>query len=608
MLEAAKEIFIGLYYGLYYTQHHIIHSFIIIPIGMIILLAILYGFNQFLDVKLNVNFPASVLGSLINLVVLCVLSALTHLASSSTKGLATTGNAASYILEKYLTIIKPPMNFSLKWINVCFIPAFIILPLSKPIRFVEVAKIAGVFVVGGLGLMLYNVFIVIFLRRLGELMGLLRPEKLMKRNHELPAKKEGGSVIDLNLSYISAREDITTVDVSSLRSTRTNVNRQHNAQAGVHGDSRMTEESINLAFEMDDMGGKSETQSDSPVPTPKEPSPELHPHDSLTDLMMNLPPLSQTVALIVINYVDWIFYLTLFIVSIPLYYIRSLHILMIYHLSITVLAYYVALLVPMKFPKIKKIAHPILVLTAQILFVCFIGSLIYHKSPKGFLDDLRYYKTGKNYLKLFNQKPMIESGQTLTQSDLNEDYTSVPQWPGCGDVLSSLMDVSIVSLSLPMFTHRKDFVNNFWILIPILSSMALCFFCYPIVCHHIGIQAERSIGFIGRLITLALGTPLIESLGGSVSLMAVCTILSGICGVLLGDYFFKFLRIPADDFLVRGMTLGINCGAIATAHLLNVDPRAASISSLSFGIYGTTMIILASIGPVRELIRLFVGL
>ncbi|KAK7677555.1 hypothetical protein QCA50_019464 [Cerrena zonata] len=135
---------------------------------------------------------------------------------------------------------------------------------------------------------------------------------------------------------------------------------------------------------------------------------------------------------------------------------------------------------------------------------------------------------------------------------------------------------------------------------------ALTFFCYPIFCYTIGIESLRSIGFIGRLVTLALGTPLINALGGSVSLMAVCTILSGICGVLIGDSIFNFLRVPTNDYVTRGVTLGINCGAIATAHLLNIDPRAASMSSLSFSIFGTVMVIMASIGAIRLLIQSWV--
>ncbi len=42
--------------------------------------------------------------------------------------------------------------------------------------------------------------------------------------------------------------------------------------------------------------------------------------------------------------------------------------------------------------------------------------------------------------------------------------------------------------------------------------------------------------------TLALGTPLISTLGGSISLMAVC-ILSRVFGSLINEPLFKFLKV-----------------------------------------------------------------
>ncbi|KAF8000563.1 hypothetical protein HF325_005492 [Metschnikowia pulcherrima] len=136
-----------------------------------------------------------------------------------------------------------------------------------------------------------------------------------------------------------------------------------------------------------------------------------------------------------------------------------------FHLGLTVIAYYVAILSLDRFPSAKKYAHPILILTAEILLVCFISSLIYHRGNlSGFLDDLKYYKTGKNYLNLFNGKALYDNGKPVP--GLSMGFTSQPMWPGCGDILTSLMDISIVSLSLPMFTHRHDFIKNFWLLMP----------------------------------------------------------------------------------------------------------------------------------------------
>lgn len=619
------EVFSGILYGLRYSHHHLVHSYIIIPIGIVILFTILYGFNVLLSDIFKIEFPASVLGMLINLIFLCILDYLASFrdanASLKLRWVILVGEVSSWVLEKYLMIIQPSMNFSLKWINVFFIPSFVILPLSDHITFIECLKIAAVFLVGGVALMLFDVYSICLLKKILSAchLGHFDNEKVLNNDSQSPGStkldeekdSDERDIFSDSRSYISARVDITTIDVSNLRSTRTapesklqNSDISDNPFMNTIAEPNNLQRSLTTPQSFSpDKQSSSEIIRDnifSGTETPNEASDE--------DPLAHLSDLSKKVTLFVTNYIDWFLFIVLFIISLPLYYSRSLHVMLFYHLSITVLSFYLALLVPVKIPQLKKFAHPILISTAEILFVCFIGSIIYHNgSPKGFLDDLKYYKTGKTYLRLFNGKRMYNNGEYGTS--LDENFTAVPLWPGCGDILSSLMDVSIVSLSLPMFTHKRDFIRNFWILMPtILASMALTFFCYPLVSYHVGIKPERSIGFIGRLVTLALGTPLITALGGSISLMAVCTILSGILGVLIGDPFFSLLKVSPEDYLTRGVTLGINCGAIATAHLLNVDPRAASMSSLSFSIFGTIMIILASVNVIRELIRSWVGL
>lgn len=622
-MEKLRDLGKGICFGIWYSQHHIIHSFIIIPLGILVLFAVLYGFNMLLSDVLKIEFPASVLGMLVNLVFLCILSFMSSLGPTESISQRNWkhkfGSACHWVIEHYLLLIKPLMNFTLKWINVFFIPSFIILPLSDPITIIECLKIAAVFLIGGLFLMIFDVYMIMLLKVILTKLGIYS-FNFDKADNELVESKQTDEEIelfDLNRPFITARDDITTIDVKTLRPTKTeptqnvkdswsidnpfeesqarpNVKRILTSPVAPPKTVRLLEHAPASAGEEDRVPTKASREVSSTERF------DLH----------HLSPLAQTMTIFITNYIDWLIYLALFVISLPFYYIRSIHVMLPYHLGLTVIAYYVALLIPIRWPLSKKFAHPILILTAEILFVCFIGSLIYHKgSPNGFLEDLRFYKTGKSYLKLFDGKALWDNGTPVPERVLEEHVTSEPLWPGCGDVLSSLMDISIVSLSLPMFTHRRDFIKNFWILMPpLLVSMVLTFFCYPIICYRIGISSERSIGFIGRLVTLALGTPLITSLGGSVSLMAVCTILSGICGVLVGDQFFSLLRIPSNDFVTRGVTLGINCGAIATAHLLNVDPRAASMSSLSFSVFGTIMIILASVGAVRELIRSWVGM
>jgi len=160
-----------------------------------------------------------------------------------------------------------------------------------------------------------------------------------------------------------------------------------------------------------------------------------------------------------------------------------------------------------------------------------------------------------------------------------------------------------------MYRYREDLKKYFpIIIIPNILIGFITFFAYPPICYAIGISAERSISFIGRSVTLALALPVVQSLGGSQSLVAIIAILSGIIGVLIGSYILAWIRIREDDYLTRGITLGINSSAVATAHLLVIDPRASALSSLSFVLFGTTLIILSAIPPLVSMMDKLVGL
>lgn len=72
-------------------------------------------------------------------------------------------------------------------------------------------------------------------------------------------------------------------------------------------------------------------------------------------------------------------------------------------------------------------------------------------------------------------------------------------------------------------------------------------FAYPAICALIGIESSRALAFPARSVTLALATPVVKNLGGSIPLVVVVAILSGIIGVLVGQEILKLLRIPAGS-------------------------------------------------------------
>ncbi|TAQ87727.1 hypothetical protein B7494_g3961 [Chlorociboria aeruginascens] len=281
---------------------------------------------------------------------------------------------------------------------------------------------------------------------------------------------------------------------------------------------------------------------------------------------------------------DIITYSAMFLfVGIPIYYTTGYA--MPVQLTFNVLAYFTAMALP---PRWRQFLHPVLVSSA----ITVLGIWILGLTRGDSLDDvLDAYKTNTKYLQLWNGE------------------TNLPA-PGAGDIFGSVLDASIVALALPMFQYRKELQRHFFaIVIPNVAISIASLFGYPALCYAIGISSKRSLAFAARSLTLALATPAVSNLGGDLNTVAAVAITSGILGVLIGQKILAWLRIPeGDDYVTRGVTLGANSSAIATALLLVSDPRAAALSSLSMSLFGIITLALTSIPPIVNAITSLVDL
>jgi len=297
-----------------------------------------------------------------------------------------------------------------------------------------------------------------------------------------------------------------------------------------------------------------------------------------------LPPTrAQIWAAVTNSNLDTITYAILFVfVGLPVYYVLDYS--MPAHLTLSILTYFAAVSIP---PRYKQYFHPVLVSSAFTILGIWILALTHRSTLKAALTS---YTTKTRYLQLFNR-----------------EAPHLPP-PGAGDIFSSALDVSIVALALPMFQYRNELKRHFpSIILPNILIATASLFGYPALCHAIGISPARSLSFASRSLTLALATPATQNLGGDLQLVAVLCIMSGVMGVLLGPMILKWLRIPEDDYVTRGVTLGGNSSAIATALLLVSDPRAAALSSLSMSLFGTVMVALTSVPVIAGVVRGLAG-
>jgi hypothetical protein len=142
------------------------------------------------------------------------------------------------------------------------------------------------------------------------------------------------------------------------------------------------------------------------------------------------------------KYLDVCIYLAIFIlVRIPVSYTTGST--MPLFLALNVLLFHATNAIP---AKVKRLAHPILITSLLTVLSIWIVALTTHKTLH---SSLALYKTHTSYL-------------------LCSRFTRNLPLPGAGDILSSLLDASIVSLAMPMYQYRHDLYHH---LIAILGSV-----------------------------------------------------------------------------------------------------------------------------------------
>ncbi|KAK7966689.1 Plastidal glycolate/glycerate translocator-like protein [Apiospora aurea] len=446
--------------------------------------------------------------------------------------------------RRLVAYIEVPGGWSLRWIGVFFTPSFVLLPLSPPIGVVEVFKMIAVFVIGFLVMMAGTAYMT---------RGLQLAVGSSKRAITERAEEMGHETDEIPM---------TTTTPAGGRTPDTDSEPPHSPRPS----------QVHLADAAPPPLPESAEAAGTSTPT--------IPPDLPAQAPLPLPRAKQWAVIIAAN-LDVVTYLLLFVlVGIPVYY--STGYAMPIQLTFSILTYFGSLALP---PTWRQFLHPVLVSALfTVLGIWVIGLTI----GRDLDSTLREYKVGANYARVWNGSHQL---------------------PGAGDMFSTVLDASIIALALPMYQYRRELKQHFLaIVIPNVVVSVASLFAYPWICFAIGITAERSLAFASRSLTLALAIPATANLGGDANTGAAVAIMSGIVGVLIGQRFLALLKIPEDDYVTRGVTLGANSSAMATALLLRTDPRAAALSSLAMSLFGAITVLFTSIPPIANAVRSLVGL
>ncbi|KAK1996832.1 hypothetical protein LX36DRAFT_722346 [Colletotrichum falcatum] len=531
----------------------LLRSWVYVPLGIAAMLAACFGVSVLFGAA-GVSFPASV--------ACMVLLFLGLLLSELALG--------NHRTRAVVAVVEVPAGWSLRWINVLFTPSFIMLPLSPPVGIVEVMKMAAVFskltarvVIGFVAMMALAAYLT---RGLQLLLGSSK-RAVAERAEEMGNETDGIPLADTPPRAASVPGSRTVSAAPSSLSLNTLAPPPLSLDA-----SRNSPPPAESSPARPSSGAESGGAL-TPPPPPPHPNPPPPPQAPVP------MPRAQLWAAWICGHLNRLIYASVFaFVGLPLYYATGYA--MPLHLSLVLLAYFAAMSTPARW---RQYLHPVLV--SSLFSVLGIWALAAARGD-GLRDALRSFRTGANYTHLWLRA--AKGGGR----------------PGAGDVLGTVLDAGIVSLALPMYQYRGELRRNLTaVVLPNAVMAAGCLFSYPRVCRAVGIGAGRSLAFASRSLTLALALPATENLGGDVNAVAAVAIMSGIAGVLFGQRMLAWLRIPEDDYITRGVTLGANSSAIATALLLRTDPRAAALSSLSMSLFGTITVLFTSIPPIADVVK-----
>ncbi|KAI1085506.1 LrgB-like family-domain-containing protein [Whalleya microplaca] len=246
---------------------------------------------------------------------------------------------------------------------------------------------------------------------------------------------------------------------------------------------------------------------------------------------------------------------------------------------------------------------------------------------------------------------------TLAQSVMNiaVDH-NLAAHIGAGDLAGPVLDAGIVCLGFKMYEYRQELWASFSTVFSTCTVLAaINVFLNVLVAHALGLQAEDAVAFAARSVTIALGVPAVQNLGGSTALMSAFVIFGGIIFQMTGDWLFSVLHINdrrcssaqkpaaedgndgsdaekkssspssstlsglfdivglgrgkdqqksggADDgrIVAAGVAVGINAAAMGTSHLIERDSRATAYSALSMTVFGAMTVALTAIPGVSE--------
>ncbi len=146
-----------------------------------------------------------------------------------------------------------------------------------------------------------------------------------------------------------------------------------------------------------------------------------------------------------------------------------------------------------------------------------------------------------------------------------------------------LLGPATVALAVPLY-RSFALVRRSWVSLSVALFTGAVFAALSTIALATlsGAEERTILSLAPRSVTSGIAMGISERLGGLPSLTAVCVILGGIVGAMLGPPLMNLVRIR--DWQARGFAMGLASHGIGTARAMQVNQVAGAFAGLAMGL------------------------
>lgn len=153
------------------------------------------------------------------------------------------------------------------------------------------------------------------------------------------------------------------------------------------------------------------------------------------------------------------------------------------------------------------------------------------------------------------------------------------------EIIHDILPYSVVALAYPLYELIPQIKSRwksimFVTFIATLSSMISGVF----IAFWLGADTEIAASILPKSVTTAIAVTIAENQGGVPSIAALCVILVGTLGAILGHQLLNLFKIKSPA--ARGLSIGAVSHAVGTARCIEVDYNEGAYSSLALVLCG----------------------